>query len=506
MKNKPLISLEGISKVFPGGLKALDDVSFTLNSGEIVGLLGENGAGKSTLMNILAGVYEPTQGDIIINGRKQRFTSPLAAQRLGVALVPQEPTLAPNMTAAENIFLGHEPRTKSFMVNSRLINEQSAAILRRIGSNLCPEKMVSDMSMAEKEAVGIAKAMRLEPRVLILDEVTAPLDQEGVGHLFKVIRVLKENGIGLVFISHRLREVLELTDKVVVLRDGREVGLMDTAATNRDEIIKLMVGQGNLKVNAEKGPEKIAAETLLETRNLCGGHYFSQVNFKLRRGEILSLVGLKGGGMAEVAKALFGLLPCSGEILVKGQPVRLKSPIEAMRQGIGYLPADRQREGVALIRSVEENTNIGLLKNFSNRLGFLKFPRLKRNVDSQVAALRIKTPNVRQKVLNLSGGNQQKVMIAKWLSQDMDILIFDEPTRGVDVGAKAEIHRLLIDLRNKGYGVIVLSSEMPEILVVADRIILMEAGRTTVEFSREEASEELILKSLHAGAINRQCA
>jgi ABC-type sugar transport system ATPase subunit len=506
VKQVKLLQLKNISKSFPG-VSALQDVNFELNGGEIIGLVGENGAGKSTLMSIIAGVYSPTTGEIFIEGVKVLIHNPSIAQKLGVSFVPQEPALAPNISAAENIFLGREALTKGIILNRRETMEQSKRILVEIGADIDPVRKVADMNMAEKEAVGIAKAMLSRPRILILDEVTSPLDQVGVQNLFRVINRLRETGIGIIFISHRLREVFEITDKIVVLRDGRNEGVLNTADTNKEIAIKLMVGQRKMEDNWQVDSNQHRDKVLLTCEGLCSETHFSNVSFDLYRGEILGLAGLRGAGMSEVAKALFGLVPIShGKVHVNGQEMEIRKPLDAMEVGIGYIPPDRQQEGLATIRNVEENINITMLEKFSIGSGLLNFRMLKKNANEQITALRIKTPNIAQKIVNLSGGNQQKVMISKWLGRSLEIFIFDEPTRGVDVGAKDEIHKLLIKLRNRGKGLLVISSELPELLVLCDRIILMEQGTTTNVFSREEADEEIILRSLHAGSISEQCA
>jgi len=478
MKKEAFLVMDKISKTFPG-VEALKNVDFYLNEGEIVALVGENGAGKSTLMNILAGICTPTKGDIFIGGKRVQITNPAIARKYGIGMVHQQLTLVPNMSVAANIFMGQEWLTKGILLNSREMLKKSEKVLNDIGMPLDPKKIVSEMSMSEQEIVEISRVMMQNPRVVILDEVTSPLDSTEVEHLFRVIRKLKSSGIGIIFISHRLREVFEISDRIVILRDGQNVGMLDTKETSQEEVIRLMIGQ-TLNHYYARSEETSTGRTLLRVENLSSDNLFKDVNLTLQSKEILGLAGLKGSGRSELAKAIFGLLRVEkGEIYINDRKVKIETPFDAIRLGIGYIPADRDNEGLALIRSVEENINITLLDLLSNLLGFLNLRKAKENSKNMIKRLRIKTPSLKQKVMYLSGGNQQKVMIAKWLAKDPNIIIFDEPTRGIDVGSKAEIHKLLVDLRNRGKGIIVISSELPELLRLCDRILVMSEGKIT---------------------------
>jgi len=496
MKKEAFLVMDKISKTFPG-VEALKNVDFYLNEGEIVALVGENGAGKSTLMNILAGICTPTKGDIFIGGKRVQITNPAIARKYGIGMVHQQLTLVPNMSVAANIFMGQEWLTKGIFLNSREMLKKSEKILNDIGMPLDPKKIVNEMSMPEQEIVEISRVMMQNPRVVILDEVTSPLDSTEVEHLFRVIRKLKSSGIGIIFISHRLREVFEISDRIVILRDGQNVGMLDTKETSQEEVIRLMIGQ-TLNHYYARSEETSTGRTLLRVENLSSDNLFKDVNLTLQNKEILGLAGLKGSGRSELAKAIFGLLRVEkGEIYINDRKVKIETPFDAIRLGIGYIPADRDNEGLALIRSVEENINITLLDLLSNLLSFLNLRKAKENSKNMIKRLRIKTPSLKQKVMYLSGGNQQKVMIAKWLAKDPNIIIFDEPTRGIDVGSKAEIHKLLVDLRNRGKGIIVISSELPELLRLCDRILVMSEGKITAEFPRSEATEEKIMQCLH---------
>ena len=406
--------------------------------------------------------------------------------------------MAPNMTGTENLFLGQEQTYSWIMADSKSMHLRAREILEEIGISFDPQKMVSEMTMAEKEAVAISKAMLQRPKILILDEVTAPLDQVGVSHLFEIIRKLKRSGIGIIYITHRLRETFEISDKIFVLRDGKKVGIRNPKETSQEEIIKMMVGEEGIS-NANDD-ERISKEgrELLRCEGLSHEKSFRNINMRLRANEIIGIAGLKGAGRSRFARALFGLLKVDGgAIHVDGQKVEIKNPLQAMNAGIGYIPGDRQHEGVALIRNVGENLSITTLGFFSYFLGILKIEIITKRARQMVRNLNVKPPSLKKAVANLSGGNQQKVMIGKWLERDLPILVFDEPTRGVDVKSKAEIHRLLGRLKNQGKGIIVISSDLPELISVSDRILVMNQGSITTECSYNESTEEHILQCLH---------
>jgi ribose transport system ATP-binding protein len=483
---------------FPG-VVVLHDVDFKLDKGEVVSLVGENGAGKSTLMSVIGGVYTPDSGEIFIKGEKVEIENPALARRYGIGYVHQEPTLAPNMTGTENLFLGQEQSYFRIMTDTKLMRQKSYQILEEIGITFDPDKRVGDMSMAEKEAVEIAKAMLQRPKILILDEVTAPLDQVGVQHLFRIIKKLKQSGIGIIYITHRLRETFEISDKIFVLRDGRKVGTLHPKETSKDEVINLMVGEeGVLNSNGVEGDRLIPGHELLRCENLSNRNSFKNISLSLRANEIVGLTGLKGSGRSRFVRALFGLIKVDkGEIYIKDRKVKIRTPLQAMNAGIGYIPGDRQNEGLASIRNVGENLSITTLCFFTHLFGVLKLDTIRQKALKMVKDLNIKPPSLRKPVANLSGGNQQKVMIGKWLERDLPVLIFDEPTRGVDVKSKAEIHRLLIQLKKQGKGIIVISSDLPELISVSDRILVMSQGAITTECSGSENTEEHILKCLH---------
>lgn len=498
MENPRLLKLSKIKMSFPG-VVALNNVDFQLDKGQVVSLVGENGAGKSTLMSVIGGVYTPDSGEIFINGQKVEIENPAIARRYGIGYVHQEPTLAPNMTGTENLFLGQEQTYYRIMVDTKLMRQKSDQILEELGITFDPDKRVGDMSMAEKEAVEIARAMLQKPKILILDEVTAPLDQVGVKHLFRIVKKLKESGIGIIYITHRLRETFEISDKIFVLRDGQKIGTLNPNETSQDEVIKLMVGEeGVLNSNGVEEDRLISGNELMRCENLSRKNSFKNISISLRANEIVGLIGLKGSGRSRFARALFGLIrPDKGEIFIKDRKVNIRSPLQAMNAGIGYIPGDRQSEGLASIRNVGENLSITTLSFFTHILGILKLDTIRQKALKMVKDLNIKPPSLLRSVANLSGGNQQKVMIGKWLERDLPVLIFDEPTRGVDVKSKAEIHRLLVRLKNQGKGIIVISSDLPELISLSDRILVMNQGAFTTECSHNESTEEHILKCLH---------
>ena len=493
-----LLTLTGIVKRFPG-IEALKKVDFHLQAGEIVSLIGENGAGKSTLMSVIGGIYEPEEGEVFIRGERVHLENPAAAKRKGIGYVHQEPTLVPHMTGTENLFLGQEKTTRWFLTDSARMKREANGILKEIGISFDPEKPVSEMNMAEKEAVEIAKAMLQRPGILILDEVTAPLDQVGVQRLFQVIRSLKSSGIGVIFISHRLQEIFEISDRIVVLRDGELVGTLKPESSDQDQVIKLMIGsEATIQAAPDRSNRSRIGPELLRCEELSSNGRVRNINLTLHGGEIIGLAGLKGAGRSILGMTLFGLAqPDGGRIYIKAKQVQIGSPDKAISLGIGYIPKDRQHQGLALIRNVEENTNITLLDRFSSALGVLRRRKLTDNARRVTSQLRVKTPSLGQLVNYLSGGNQQKVMIGKWLARGLEILIIDEPTRGVDVKSKADIHNLLIDLRNQGLGIIVISSELPELINVSDRVLIMNQGLVKEEIHGREVTEELCLQCMH---------
>ncbi len=488
-----LVEMTDISKSFPG-VHALDGARFELRSGEVHGLMGENGAGKSTLMKVLAGIYRPDAGTILVRGAEVEITSPRQAQDLGISIIHQELNLMGHLTVAQNIFIGREPkRGLPFWLDDKALNRKAAELFEELHIRLDPKARVSGLAVAAQQMVEIAKALSHNSDVLIMDEPTAALTDTEIAELFRITRHLRESGHGIVHISHRLEELKMVTDRVTVMRDGRYIDTVNTAEAGIQQIISMMVGR-TIFEEAPELPETPNPEVVLEVRNLNRGRAIRDVSFQLHRGEILGVAGLVGAGRTEVMRAVFGADPHdSGEILIHGEPVRIKTPSDAVKHGIAYLSEDRKRYGLALPMDVEANTVMACLGRFTGALGRISFKRTRQAALDHVESLAIKTPSISQRVKNLSGGNQQKVVIAKWLTADTDILIFDEPTRGIDVGAKSEIYRLLNDLARQGKAIIMISSELPEILRMSHRILVMCEGRITGELPAGEATQERIM-------------
>jgi ribose transport system ATP-binding protein len=488
-----LVEMVGIEKRFPG-VHALEDARFELEAGEVHALVGENGAGKSTLMKILSGIYQPDAGSIRFRGQDVEIPNPRAAQQLGISIIHQELNLMPHLTVAQNIFIGREPRARlPFVLDDRALNTEAQALFESLHLRMDPRRRVGDLAVAEQQMVEIAKALSFNAAVLIMDEPTAALTETEIGELFRIIRQLREQGVGVVHISHRLEELKQISDRVTVMRDGRYVATVPTAEARLEQIISMMVGR-TIFEEATEIPEAANDEVVLEVRNLNRGRMVRDVSFELRKGEILGFAGLVGAGRTEVARAVFGADRAeSGEILVHGTPVRIASPADAVRHGIGYLSEDRKRFGLALGMDVESNIVLASLRRFVGWLGRINSRLTRLASQRQVTNLAIKTPSLHQKVRNLSGGTQQKVVVGKWLTADTEILIFDEPTRGIDIGAKSEIYRLLNDLARDGKAIIMISSELPEILRMSHRIVVMCEGRITGVLPAAEATQEAIM-------------
>lgn len=503
----PLVAITGLTKSFPG-VRALNKVHFELVPGEVHALMGENGAGKSTLMKILAGIYAKDEGEIRIDGAPVDIPSPRAAQDLGIGIIHQELNLMNDLTAAQNIFIGREPRRAGgLLLDEEALNRDAAAIFARMNLRLDPRAEVGELTVAKQQMVEIAKALSFRSRVLIMDEPTAALNNAEIAELFRIIRQLKAEGVGIVYISHKMDELKAISDRVTVMRDGATIGTVPTAETSMDTIIAMMVGR-SLTETKEAVPVEAAGETVLEVRHLCRGDAIRDVSFSLRKGEILGFAGLMGAGRTEVARAIFGADPIdSGEILVRGRPVTIRSPRDAVRLGIGYLSEDRKRFGLATGMDVAANMVMPCLSRFLS-FGFLKSRAIRETARSYIARLQIRTPSEAQEVRLLSGGNQQKIVIAKWLARDCEILFFDEPTRGIDVGAKNEIYKLLNSLAAQGRAVVMISSELPEILRMSHRIAVMCEGRLTGELPGEGTTQEDIMRlaTQRAGAIARAAA
>jgi len=488
-----LVLMEGIDKTFPG-VHALKQCRFELCSGEVHALLGENGAGKSTLMKILSGVYSKDAGRIVYKGKEVEIPNTKAAQDLGISIIFQEFNLIPHLTVAQNIYIGREPRRGvRFILNEKEINEKTQKLLDMMNLDIDPRAKVSELSVAKQQMVEIAKALSLNSEVLIMDEPTAALTDSEIDELFRIIRDLRKKGVGIIYISHRLEEIGIISDRITVMRDGEYIDTVPAKDVTTDQIIKMMVGR-EIYVTSEATDESANNEVVLEVKNLNRGKAIRDVSFKLRKGEILGFAGLMGAGRTEVARAIFGADPIdSGEVFVNGTKVNIKQPIDAVKNGIGYLSEDRKQFGLMLDLNVELNTVIASLKNYS-KLGWIDENKTRKDANKWVEALKIKTPGLEQRVKNLSGGNQQKVVIGKWLTRDCNILIFDEPTRGIDVGAKSEIYKLMNKLAAEGKAIIMISSELPEILRMSHRVIVMCEGRITGELSYKEATQERIME------------
>ena len=490
----PVVTIQHLNKSFPG-VRALDDCQFELVAGEVHALMGENGAGKSTLMKVLAGVYQKDSGEIRIDGQPVDIPSPRAAQALGIGIIHQELNLMNHLSVAQNIFIGREPVGRlGLFVDNRKMDEDTQKICDRLHLNLDPRKPVGELTVARQQMVEIAKALSFDSRVLIMDEPTAALNNAEIDDLFRIIHQLKSQGVGIVYISHKMDELKRISDRVTVMRDGQYIATVPTATTSMESIISMMVGRTLFEGEGPVIPDK-QREIVLEVKGLNRGRAIKDVSFVVRKGEILGFAGLMGAGRTEVARAVFGAdLVDSGEIWVHGEKVRVQTPSDAVRSGIGYLSEDRKHFGLATGMDVESNIVLATMKRFLS-LGFLlKRPAMREVALSYVKQLGIKTPSVSQRVALLSGGNQQKIVIAKWLVRDCEILFFDEPTRGIDVGAKSEIYKLLNALAEQGRAIVMISSELPEVLRLSHRILVMCEGRVTGEMSALGATQEKIMQ------------
>jgi ribose transport system ATP-binding protein len=488
-----LLRMEGIYKSFPG-VQALSDAKFELRRGEVHALVGENGAGKSTLMKILGGIYHKDAGHIYLEGQEVEIPDPRTAQHLGISIVHQELNLMPHLTVAQNIFIGREPRAKvSFVLDDKTTNQRTERLFKMLNLQLDPNTKVADLTVAKQQMVEIAKALSINAKILVMDEPTAALTDTEIEELFTVIRQLRSQGVGVIHISHRLEELKQISDRVTVMRDGKYIDTLLTQEAPINKIISLMVGR-IIYESAPELPETPNQEVVLEVRNLNRGRVLRDVNFSLKKGEILGFAGLIGAGRTEVARAIFGADSFdTGEIYIKGKKVHLKSPRDAVKHGIGYLSEDRKRYGLTLGMTVDENIVLASLRYFMRLFGWVDQPKALSVSSEMVKKINIKTPGLQQKVKFLSGGNQQKVIVGKWLTADTEILIFDEPTRGIDVGAKSEVYKLLNDLIHQGKSIIMISSELPEILRMSHRVLVMCEGRITGELSAAEATQENIM-------------
>lgn len=487
----PLLEMEHVRKVFPG-VTALDDVDFTLMPGEVHALIGENGAGKSTLIKIIAGLYRPDGGSMRVGGQPVEFRSPADSIAHRIKVVYQELDLVPDMSVAENVFLGGYPKTKSGLVDWQALNNQTVELLGQLGLEISPQTPVGELKVAEQQLVEIARALSRQAQIVIMDEPTSALSPEEVNRLFGVVEQLRQLGVGIIYVSHKLDEIYRIADRVTVFRDGRRVVTKPINETTPQDLVNWMVGR-ELEDLYPKSPTTPGAP-LLEVRNLSGGG-LHDINFTVHAGEVVGVFGLMGAGINTLGRALFGASDRSeGEVIVDGQPVKANSPSDAMQKGMGLLTEDRKGDGLVLPLSVKDNMTLASLKRFAT-FAWLHPSRESKEASDYVSRLSIKTPSLRQKVRLLSGGNQQKVLMARWMMRDPKVLILAEPTRGIDVGSKAEIYRLIDEMAHRGLAILFMSTEIPEVLGIADRIIVMREGRITAEFSRAEATQERLVEA-----------
>jgi ABC-type sugar transport system ATPase subunit len=495
---RPLLELVGISKTFPG-VQALRDVQFDVRAGEVHALMGENGAGKSTLIKIVSGVHRPDSGEMRLSGEPVVFSTPREAQARGVATIYQELSLYPELTVAENIFIGHAPKNRLGAIDWKTMSARAGEILASLNiADIDVARKVGTMSVGNRQRVEIAKALSRNARILIMDEPTASLSEADVQRLFSIVRLLRERGVGIVYISHRMEEVPLLADRVTVLRDGQYVGTRPAAEVSDRDLIGMMVGR-TIDQLFPKVETRIGAP-VLEVRGLSRRPATREVSFTVRAGEIVGLAGLVGSGRSELAQVIFGMTPAdSGQIIMNGKPVRIRTPRQAMDLGIAYVPEDRGTQGLIRPMRIRENVSLAMLRQLS-RAQFID-RRAEHTLSSEtIAGLNIRTPSGEQLVSKLSGGNQQKIVVGKWLARKPKLLIMDEPTRGIDVGAKSEIHRLMSQLAAEGLAVLMISSELPEVLGMSDRVLVMREGRIAGEFSRADATQERIAAAMMGGA------
>lgn len=491
MNSENLLKLENITKTFPG-VKALDNVKLSIKKGTVHGLMGENGAGKSTLMKIIIGVLKPDSGEIEFKGKPLKLKSPADALKNGISMIHQELSPVPEMTVAENIFLGREP-VKYGLVDEGKLYENTYKLLKELEINLDPYTKMKELTTAYMQMVEIAKSISYNSDLIIMDEPTSAITEKEVSQLFKMIRKLKESGVSIIYISHKMDEIFEITDECTVFRDGRFIGTELSKNLTTDDLISMMVGR-RVEQIFPKEEHNNFGDTILEVKNLSCKGKFENVNFKIRKGEILGFAGLMGAGRSEVMETIFGITPrTSGEIYINGKLADIRSPKDAIDLGIGFLTEDRKGTGLFLPLSVADNTILSDLKSYDNSLRLVDEEKVRSICEEQRKKLRIKTPSIHQKVESLSGGNQQKVLLARWLLMDPDILIIDEPTRGIDVGAKSEIHKIMSDLSKMGKAIIMVSSELPEIIGMSDRVIVMHEGHLSGELERSESTQERIM-------------
>ena len=490
--DKVILEMKNIDKRF-SGVHALKKANLELREGEVHALMGENGAGKSTLMKVLCGIHKRNGGEIILFDNAVDFSNIKESQDAGISIIHQELNMMSHLTVAQNIYIGREPMKNGIYIDDKKMEEDAAKLFEKIGVDIDPSVKVGTLTVGKQQMVEIAKAVSHDSKILILDEPTAALTQTEVEELFAIMKDLKAKGIGMIYISHRMDEINRISDRITVMRDGEYVGTLITKDTTKDEIVKMMVGRVIYGDKKEESKVSDDAPVVLEVKNLNRGTEIKDVSFKLRKGEILGFSGLMGSGRTEVARAIYGADEVeSGEVFINGEKVNITTPAQAVKQGICYLSEDRKRYGLLLDKSVAENSVISSLDDYI-KAGWIKDSAIDVAAAEANDKLKTKTPSVKQQLKNLSGGNQQKVIIARWLLKDSDIFIFDEPTRGIDIGAKSEMYTLMEELAEKGKSIIMISSELSEIQRLSDRVVVMCEGRITGELDIKDATQEKIM-------------
>ncbi|MBP1934302.1 sugar ABC transporter ATP-binding protein [Ammoniphilus resinae] len=489
-----ILQVKGITKTFPG-VKALDQVSFDLKTGEVHALLGENGAGKSTLMQVLGGIYQPDAGELILQGKSVRFKHAYDATTRGISVVFQELSLVPNLSIAENIFANRQPTNRFNLIKKEKMYEEARKLLQLFDEDIHPGTLVKFLSPATQQVIEILKAISYNPKVLILDEPTSSLTTVEVEKLFANIRKLQQQGIAVIYISHHLNEIFEIANRVTVLRDGKYVGTEPIESLTEDKIIQMMVGRELTNMYGDRPSDAEIGEEIFTVQGLTRKGACYDISFSLKRGEILGIAGLVGAGRTELGRTIFGAEPAdSGAIYLKGQKISIRSPKQAIQQGIGYLTENRKEQGLFLERTMKDNAIAPNLKRFTSRgLDFINEKMVDQTTERYREHFRVITPSIKQKVGRLSGGNQQKVLLSMWVGIEPKVLIVDEPTRGVDVGAKSEIYQHLRQLAKQGVGLIVISSDLPEVMGISDRILVMREGKMVAEFQKEQFTQERII-------------
>ena len=491
------IEMREISKFFPG-VKALDKVNFSIQSGRVHALVGENGAGKTTLMNILGGVLKPESGAIFLNGEEVDIGSPHKSQEIGISFIHQELSLIPDLNVSQNIFLGRE--ISRGLLNSSLMEKQSDEILKRFALDIDVKKLVRDLNAGEQQLVEIARALSTKAWVIIMDEPTSALSEDEKHQLFNIIKQLKSQGVAIIYITHHMPEIFEIADEVTIIRDGKHIGTFNINDVDELNVIKMMIGHDVERFFSRKRTNP--GKTVLEVKNLTKNGVFNDVSFSIRKGEIVGLYGLRGAGRTEIARCIFGLDRYdSGDIFLDGNKLRIKNAMEGINAGIGFVSEDRREEGIIELMSVKENLSQPLLP-WINKLGWIKKKEEIAIAEKSISSLEIKVTSINQTVNTLSGGNQQKVSLGKWLAKDSKLLIFDEPTKGIDVGAKIEIYKIIEDLAKRGKAILLISSELPEIIGIPDKILVLYKGKVNKSYSTEDVVEEELLMSA-SGVSNK---